>query len=144
MILLDTNVVSETLRRAPNAAVIGWLNGRPSESLYLCTPVLAELLFGVDKLPPGERKDLLRSAIDRLENDLYRDRILVFDIAAAREYARIAAARVAVGNLTGQMDTLIAAIAVAYRATVATRNVRHFSDLDLDVINPFDMPVSMR
>lgn len=138
MILLDTNVVSETLRRAPNAAVIGWLDAQPPNSLYLCTPVLAELLFGVERLPAGARKSTLRNAVDRLENDLYRDRILAFDIAAAKEYARIAAARAVGGTTIAQMDALIAAIAVSYRTGLATRNVRHFSDLGIDIVNPFE------
>jgi len=138
VILLDTNVVSETLRRAPNAAVIGWLDAQPPNSLYLCTPVLAELLFGVERLPAGARKSTLRNAVDRLENDLYRDRILAFDIAAAKEYARIAAARAVGGTTIAQMDALIAAIAVSYRTGLATRNVRHFSDLGIDIVNPFE------
>jgi predicted nucleic acid-binding protein len=141
LILLDTNIVSETLRPAPNPAVIAWLDAQASDALYLCTPVFAELLFGVDRLPAGERRDRLRAAVEQLENDLYRDRILVFDIAASKEYARIAATRAAAGKVIGQMDTMIGAIAVAYRAVIATRNVRHFSDLDIDVINPFEVTV---
>ena len=138
MILLDTNIVSETLRRAPDESVVAWLDAQPPNSLYLCTPVLAELLFGVEKLSAGARKDRLRVAVERLENDLYRDRILAFDLAAAKEYARIAAARAGGGRTIGQMDVLIAAIAVSYRTGLATRNIRHFSDLGIDVINPFE------
>jgi predicted nucleic acid-binding protein len=138
LILLDTNIVSETLRQAPNESVIAWLDAQPADSLYLCTPVLAELLFGVERLPAGARKNRLRAAMDRLEDDLYRDRILAFDLAAAREYARIAAARAARGRPMAQMDALIAAIAVSYRTGLATRNVGHFADLGIDVINPFE------
>lgn len=138
MILLDTNVVSETLRRRPDATAIAWLDAQSEHTLYLCTPVLAELLYGVERLPAGPRKTALRAGLDRLENDLYRDRILVFDVAAAKEYARIAAARSAAGRTIGQMDTLIAAIAASHRITIATRNVAHFADLKVELVNPFD------
>jgi predicted nucleic acid-binding protein len=138
VILLDTNIVSETLRPSPNRSVIVWLDAQPPESLYLCTPVIAELLFGVERLPAGTRKNRLRAAVDRLEVDLYRDRILTFDLAASKEYARIAASRAASGRTIGQMDVLIAAIAISYRTALATRNVKHFSDLGIDLINPFE------
>jgi toxin FitB len=144
VILLDTDVVSETLRQVPNASVVAWLDAQPPDSLYLCTPVLAELLFGVERLPAGARKNRLRTAMDRLENDLYRDRILTFDLAAAREYARIAAARAVRGRPVGQMDALIGAIAVSYRTGLATRNVGHFSELGIDVTNPFETAGSDR
>jgi predicted nucleic acid-binding protein len=139
VILLDTNIVSETLRRLPDPAVTGWLDRQPYQALYLCTPVLAELLFGIERLQQGPRREVLQNAVARLEDDLYRDRILPFDIAAAKEYARIAAMRAAAGRIAGQTDTMIAAIAVTYRMTIATRNIRHFGDLELKIINPFEL-----
>ena len=139
MILLDTNVVSEIYRPQPAAAVIGWIDSQPSTSLYLCTPVIAELRFGMERLPDGARKERIRNAIDRLESDLYRDRILTFDLAAAAEYGRLVAKRRKSGNVINPMDALIAAIGLANGAEVATRNIKDFADLGLELINPFEM-----
>jgi predicted nucleic acid-binding protein len=137
MILLDTNIVSELYKPQPYFSVVTWLNNQ-SDLLYLCTPVLAELRFGMECLDAGARKELLRTAIERLENELYRDRVLVFDKAAASAYGRIAAARRQSGRPIQQMDACIAAIALANGAILATRNTRHFGELGLDLINPFD------
>jgi predicted nucleic acid-binding protein len=141
MILIDTNVVSEIYRPQPNASVLAWLDAQPRDLLYVCTPVLAEMRFGVALLEPGLRKDRLRITIDRIENELYRDRILVFDVPSAAKYGRIAALRQKAGRIMGQLDGLIAAIALANSATLATRNTRDFTDLGLDVINPFEATV---
>lgn len=138
MILLDTNIVSELYKPKPHLSVMEWLDAQPSNLLYLCTPVLAELRFGMECLDAGARKELLRTAIERLENDLYRDQVLVFDKAAASAYARITAARRQSGRPMQQMDAMIAAIALANGATLATRNTRDFTDLGLDLIDPFD------
>lgn len=141
MIVLDTNVVSEIYRRLPNGSVIAWLDAQPIDSLHICTPVLAELRFGAERLDDGKRKDQLRATIDRLEYEVYRDRILVFDAASAMVYGRIAAARRKSGQTMQQMDALIAAIALANSASLATRNKRDFAVLGLDVINPFETTV---
>lgn len=141
MILLDTNVVSEVYRPRPNPSVMAWLDAQPAASLYLCTPVLAELRFGAEYLDEGKRRDWLCATIDRLEKELYRDRILVFDTASATAYGRIAAARRKAGQTMQQMDGLIAAIALANGVSLATRNERDFANLGLDVINPFEASV---
>jgi predicted nucleic acid-binding protein len=139
MILLDTNIISEVYRPQPTAAVIGWIDSQPSASLYLCTPVIAELRFGMERLDAGPRKERIRTVIDRLENDLYRDRILTFDLAAAAEYGRLVAKRRKSGSAINPMDALIAAIGLANGAEIATRNIKDFADLGLVLINPFEM-----
>jgi predicted nucleic acid-binding protein len=141
MILLDTNIVSELYRPQPSAFVLTWLDRQSRDILYLCTPVLAEMHFGVALLDSGPRKDRLRTTINRIENELYRDRILVFDAPSAAEYGRIAALRQKAGRIMGRLDGLIAAIALANNATLATRNTRDFTDLGLDVIDPFEADV---
>jgi hypothetical protein len=140
MILLDTNVISDPARPAPNLAVRAWLDAQPSASLFLCTPVLAELRFGVERLADGARKRRLRVAADQIEYDLYRDRILSFDASAASQYGRVAADRGRMGRRMGQMDALIASIALAHRAALATRDTEGFTDLGLELINPFEAP----
>jgi hypothetical protein len=141
MILLDTNVVSEVYRSHPSPSVMTWLDAQSIDSLYLCTPVLAELRFGAERLDDGKRKDWLRATIDRLEKELYGGRILVFDTSSAATYGQIAAARRKAGQTMQQMDGLIAAIALANGATLATRNEKDFVNLGLDVVNPFEATV---
>ena len=138
MILLDTNIVSEGLRPRPEPKVIAWIDTQPFEALYLCTPVLAEMFYGVEKLPEGAQKRYFAEAIDRIETNLFRGRILPLDLAAAREFGRVVTRRNRMGRPIGQMDALIAAIAIANRMMLATRDAEDFGGLGLDIINPFD------
>ena len=139
MILVDTNVVSEGMRPLPDRAVIAWLNAQNWESLYLCTPVLAELRYGIERLQVGRRRSFLAAAIDRIEHELYRGRILSFDQVAAANYGRLTVSREQQGRRMEQMDALIAAIALSHGAAVATRDENHFVDFGFEVINPFEM-----
>ena len=141
MILLDTNVVSELYRPAPHASVVAWFNAQDNDLLYLCAPVLAELRFGMERLEAGRRKEALGAAIERLESEIYRDRILPFDVTCVAPYGRLVAARQRAGRTTQQMDAFIAAIAVANGAILATRNVEHFEGFGLELINPFEVVV---
>lgn len=83
MIVLDTNVVSEAMKPQPHPAARAWLNDQAAETLYLSSVTLAELLFGIKALPAGRRQDMLAQALDGLMG-LFRDRVLPFDIDAAR------------------------------------------------------------
>ncbi len=98
MILLDTNIVSESWRPQPSGAVIAWLEAQPFNSLYVCAPVLAELRFGAERLDAGIRRDRVRASIDHLEYDGYRGRILFLDGPAAMEFGRLAAQRERAGR----------------------------------------------
>ena len=140
MILVDTNVVSDGMRPRPDLAVAKWLDNQPWDSLYLCTPVLAELRYGIELLPDSRRKRFLHDAVDLIENEFYRGRILSFDVPAVSHYARLSVVREQEGRRMDQMDAIIAAIAAAHGATIATRDIDGFSGLDLNVINPFDLP----
>jgi predicted nucleic acid-binding protein len=139
MILVDTNVLSEPMRPQPDRRVMSWLNAQPWDQLYLCTPVIAELRYGLERLPNGRRKASLAAAIDQVENEIYHGRILVFDQVAAANYARLAARRAQSGRRMEQMDALIASIALTHGAIVATGDVNDFADLGLELINPFDV-----
>ena len=138
MILLDTNIVSEPIKLRPDANVRNWIDAQPSNSLFICAPVLAELHFGMNRLPAGQRRDRLTAYIDYLESDLYRDRVLTFDAPAAAHYGRLVAMRFSIGKPIQQMDAIIAAIARAHSATLVTRDVRDFVGLDVELLNPFD------
>ena len=138
MIILDTNVVSEPFRPQPDLRVRKWIDAQPANVLFLCAPVLGELHFGLERMAAGARKDRLRANVERIENDLYRGRILPLDAAAAAEYGRLAIKRERMGRPIKQMDALIAAIALTHGAVLATRDVDDFANLGLDVINPFE------
>ncbi len=137
MILLDTSIISEGFRPRPDVNVQKWLDAQRPEDLFLCTPVLAEMRYGVELLPASARRSHIDLALKKAE-EAFADRVLVLDHAAAYEYGRIVAQRDRMGRATGTMDGLIAAIAKAHGATIATRDVRGFDEVGVDVINPFD------
>jgi predicted nucleic acid-binding protein len=101
MIVLDTNVISEAMKPAPNPAVRAWLNQQVAETLYLTSVTLAEMLFGIAVLPAGRRRNSLSRALDGLL-ELFGDRVLPFDIAAARHYMVLAVAVTGHGTLRGR------------------------------------------
>ena len=138
MTILDTNIVSEGLRSSPNSAVQSWINAQNFETLYVCSPVLAEIRFGVALLPPGRRRARLQDEADILEYVRFKGRILPFDEKAAAAYGELAAARQRRGRPIGLIDGFIAGIAMANNADIATRDVYGFSELGLNVINPFE------
>jgi predicted nucleic acid-binding protein len=138
MILLDTNVVSDTYQPDPNLSVRSWLAAQRPAELFICAPVLAELRYGAERLPEGGRRRRLEGWISKLEDDGFLGRILPFDQGAAIEFGRIFHRRKIAGRPIGIMDALIAAIARANGAAVATRDVNDFRDLDFEVINPFE------
>lgn len=135
--LLDTNVVSELLRPSPDRAVESWVAERPAAELFFSTVGEAELHYGVETLPAGKRRNMLALAIEAILREEFKGRILPFDSDAAREYAKIASARRAAGRSLAPMDCQIAAIAHSRGMAVATRNVRHFRDTGVEVVNPW-------
>lgn len=137
MIVLDTNVVSELMRPAPEPKVLAWLDAQPANALWLTSVNVAELLFGLARLPDGARKrGLLASFAAMLEAD-FGGRVLDFDLRAATVFAEMAADRERAGHRVGLADGQIAAICREHGATLATRNVRHFADVGLDLVNPW-------
>ena len=137
MIILDTNILSETLRPVPSDAVRAWFDAQALDNLYICAPVLAEMRFGIERLAAGAKQRRLSEAVDRLEHQRYRGRVLAFDAAAAMIYGWIVAARQRSGRPMGVLDGMIAAIAIQHQAVVATRDTRDFALPDLTVVDPF-------
>lgn len=138
MIILDTNVLSALMQRTPDAAVIEWLNQQPAESIWLTSITVFEASFGLALLPGGRRRDSLEDAFSRLLSEDLDKRILDFDVPAAVAAATIAAARQRAGRPVDMRDTQIAGIAMSRNASLATRNTKHFADLSVDVVNPWD------
>ncbi|MBN9529785.1 MAG: type II toxin-antitoxin system VapC family toxin [Alphaproteobacteria bacterium] len=139
MIVLDTNVISEAMREAPDRKVRDWLNDQAAETLYLTSITLAELRYGIGVLAAGRRRDRLAAMLDELL-DLFGGRILAFDAAAARHYAALAVAARSAGKGFPTPDGYIAAIAAAHGFTVATRDVAPFAAAGITVINPWILP----
>ena len=137
MILLDTNVISEPLKPAPEPAVLTWLDQQNIETLFLATISLAELRFGVSALPEGRKKDGLKAALDARIIALFGPRILVFDMAAAEAYAVIRARAKTAGKAIGAADGYIAAIAAAHGFAVATRDTAPFEAAGVPVVDPW-------
>lgn len=138
MILLDTNVISEAMKPGPDDAVRAWLDEQAAETLYLSSVTIAELLFGIGALPAGKRKDRLTEALDGVM-ELFADRVLPFDVAAARHYADLAVKARAAGKGFPTPDGYIAAIAASRRFAVATRDTSAFDAAGVAVINPFNV-----
>jgi len=137
MIVLDTNVVSEAMKPEPHPVVRAWLNNQSIETLYLSSVTVAEMMFGIGALPVGKRKDMLAQALDGVLR-LFRDRVLPFDIDAARCYADLAVTARASGRGFPTPDGYIAAIAASRGFMVASRDTAPYEAVSLRVVNPWD------
>ncbi len=138
MILVDTNVISEPLRKTPEPRVVAWINVQPLETLYLSAVTVAELRFGVASLPPGKRRDGLHESLETRVLPLFAGRILSFDLAASQAYAELMGNARAAGALPSTTDGLIAATAMANGMMVATRDIAPFEAAGVTVIDPWN------
>ena len=139
MIVLDTSVVSEMMRPAPDPSVLNWLNTQIAEELWLNSVVVSELLFGIARLPAGARKRQLAETFAAMLEQDFAGRILPFDLEAAAIYAELAAGCEAKGRPVAMADGQISAICLAQGATLATRNLKHFEGLGLGLVNPWSV-----
>ena len=137
MIILDTNVLSELMRPEPDAAVLSWIAAQPRSSLYTTSITQAEILFGIALLKNGKRKTSLAAAAEAMFGEDLAGRVLAFDAKAAPAYAAIVSERRHAGAPIDGFDALIAAIARAAGAAVATRDTGGFSDCGVTLINPW-------
>ena len=137
MILIDTNVISALMQREPEPAVVGWLDAQPAESIWTTAITVFEVRFGLEILASGRRRRALEEAFTEVLRDDFEGRVLPFDEAAAEAAGRIAAERRRCGRAVEIRDVQIAGIAVARKAGIATRNVRHFDGLGVNVIDPW-------
>ncbi|WP_081058678.1 type II toxin-antitoxin system VapC family toxin [Burkholderia cepacia] len=137
MILVDTNVISEPLRREPNAAVIEWLDAQNVETLFLAAISLAEIRLGLAVLPEGRRREWLHQSIEQRVLPLFRGRILPFDDTASKAYASLRARARAAGVAIAPSDGFIAGTAEANGLIVATRDVTPFEAMGIRVIDPW-------
>jgi predicted nucleic acid-binding protein len=134
---LDTNVVSEPLRHAPEIRVIEWIDAQPLETLYLSAITVAELRAGAALLPAGKRRSGLQENLEKRVLPLFAGRVLPFDLACTPAYADLMAKARAAGLAGATADGYIAAIAAANGFTVATRDTKPFAAAAVAVINPW-------
>jgi len=137
MILLDTNVISEPWKPAPDTSVMTWLDAQAIETLFISAVTIAELRFGIACMPPGRRQSILH---DRLEDEvfpLFDGRVLSFDVKTSQFYAELMTSARVSGRAISKADGYIAATAAENNLAVATRNTSPFEAAGLKVINPW-------
>lgn len=136
MIVLDTNVVSEIMRPAPAPSVLRWIRLRALHDLHITALTCAETLRGVALMPDGIRRRDLVARVELFFGRQFAGRVLSFDFAAAEAFAQIAATRSAAGRPIGTVDAVIAAVAPANGATIATRDAG-FAGCGVPLIDPW-------
>lgn len=137
MIVLDSNVIS-ALMNLPDSSVIHWLDAQPLQSLWTTSICVYEIEYGLNSLPSGRRRNGLKKDFDRaLQVDL-QGRILDFDAEAARAAGHISAELRRIGRPIDVRDAMIAGIVSSRRATLATRNIKHFAETQIRIVNPWD------
>lgn len=137
MILLDTNIISEFMRPNPEPRVVSWLDRQPRSSVWTTSITILEIQVGLQTLAHGKRREQMAQAFKLLLDRKLERRVAGFDNAAAEQTATLMATRLAAGRPGELRDSMIAGIALAANANLATRNVRHFGDLRVRLIDPW-------
>jgi len=136
MTILDANVISALMQESPDKRVIAWLDLQPQTSIWTTSITILEIRVGLDVLPAGKRRrDLIEAFKSTLE--AIRHRVAPFDTDAAEQAGELMASRQRKGRRGDLRDTMIAGIALAHRATLATRSTAHFQDLSISVVDPW-------
>jgi toxin FitB len=138
MIILDTNVISELMRPKPSAQVATWVAQQPGTELFTTSITEAEIFYGIELLGRGKRREGLLAAAEGMFSEDFAGRVFVFDSDAARVFAKIGAARRALGRPISHADAQIAALAQVRGAKLATRNVDDFEDCGIEVVDPWN------
>lgn len=138
MIVLDTNVVSEIMKPQPSSAVTSWISNLMLNELFTTVVTVGEVLYGIELLPKGKRRDTLLRAAEAVLTKDFAGHILTFDEPTARAYASLSASRRTHGRPISTQDAQIAAIARVHGATVATRNTDDFEGCGVKLVNPWE------
>lgn len=138
MIILDTNVVSELMRPAPERTVLHWFSSQAAEDLHVTTVTMAEILYGIELISSARRRDVVRAAVEKMFGEVLADHILTFEDRAALAFSQIASARRRQGKQISGVDAQIAAIARVHGATLATRNTYIFEGCGVRLVNPWE------
>jgi toxin FitB len=135
--LLDTNVVSEWMKPRPNPGVISWLADADEDRVFLSVVTLTELRYGIDRMPPGNKRKHLDEWLSDVLSLRFEGRILSIDEAVAGACGKLIARSEAIGHRMEVMDAFIAATAENSLLTVVTRNTSHFQPLISALLNPW-------
>jgi len=135
MVILDTDVLSGVMHA--EGVVIDWLDRQPRTSIWTTAVTVLEIRSGLISMPAGRRRTERETAFARALEEKLEQRVLPFDFVAAEEAAVLMDARRRAGRVREFRDTMIAGIALAQRATLAKRNVRHFDDLSVPIVDPW-------
>ncbi|MHB8793235.1 MAG: PIN domain-containing protein [Thermoleophilia bacterium] len=133
--LLDTNVISETVRRSPEKAVIAWLKGVPGDALYVSVLTLGEVRKGIEGLKDQQRREKLRVWLEHDLPEWFEDRVLAIDLPVADRWGRLLASA---GRPLPTTDSLLAATALHHELRLVTRNTGDFEFPGLEVIDPWE------
>lgn len=125
------------MRPEMNGRIIEWIDGKPSSSLWMTSVSLMEIRIGLLLMPHGKRRDGLAAGFEQLLDGMLNGRLLPFDGSSAECASRVYSCQQSRGNNVGIGDVQIAGIALAQNATLATRNVKDFNDLDIPLVNPW-------
>jgi toxin FitB len=136
--LLDTNVLSELLKRQPDQRVVEWLASMPADDLFVSAVTEAEMMLGARLLPAGKRRAALEEALGGMFDHDFAGRILPFDRPAVTAYVEIVGQRRKIGRPISQFDAQIAATALCRELSLATRNTADFEACGLHVIDPWE------
>jgi predicted nucleic acid-binding protein len=137
MIVLDTDVLSAIVALRPIQHVVDWLDSQPAAELCVTAVTVYEVRGGIEALPAGRKRSVLEQAFESSLVEIFESRVLPFDWSAAEEAGKLAARRQRTGQPKEHRDTQIAGIVLSRGAALATRNVRHFSDLNIPIIDPW-------
>lgn len=137
MIVLDSNVVSELMKGTPATQVVNWAAQESRPGFFTTTVTMAEVLSGIQLLPKGRRRAQLETEARSLFEQDFEDRVLSFDIDAAKVYPSIVAGRRKAGRPIAPFDAQIASIALSRGAMLATRNTADFELCGVDLVNPW-------
>jgi len=138
MIVLDTNVISELWKVAPDAKVLAWIDAQAIETLFLSAITVAELRFGLATMPTGQRRTIYQSRMEHEVLPAFNGRVLAFDLSASQAFADLMAQARMSGKAISNADGYIAATASARGLMVATRDTSPFKAAGLRVVNPWD------
>lgn len=138
MIILDTNVISESMRLVPDSRVMAWLRNQPLQILATTAVTLAEIRYGLGRLSEGKKRRELEKRFQIFMARGFDNRILSFNAEAAEAYSRIVIEREKAGRPIDAFDAMIAAIAKVNHASVATRDIADFDGCGIHIIDPWN------
>jgi predicted nucleic acid-binding protein len=136
MIFLDTNVISTLMRQVPEAKVVDWLDQQPRTSIWITSVTVLEVHFGLQIMSAGKRRSMLIQGFEALLQQI-GGRVAAFDTDAAQHASDLMAVRHRKGRPGELRDTMIAGIVLAHHASLATRNIAHFDDIGVNLVNPW-------